>query len=79
MKQRPCRFSISVLWYDCWVGLYWDRKWKALYFCPLPFLVLRFHFGWRCYCEASHRSSDFERCGTMCFHCRRRKDDKTVA
>ena len=29
-------------WYDAWVGLYFDRKARALYVCPLPFVVLRF-------------------------------------
>jgi len=25
-------------WYDAWVGFYWDRATKTLYFCPVPCL-----------------------------------------
>lgn len=31
-------------WYDAWVGLYWDRKARRLYFLPLPFVGLVFEF-----------------------------------
>lgn len=24
-------------WYDCWVGIYYDRKNKKLYILPIPF------------------------------------------
>jgi hypothetical protein len=27
-----CRFY----WYDFWVGLYWDRRKRVLYICPVP-------------------------------------------
>jgi hypothetical protein len=28
-------------WYDLWVGLYVDRKGRALYFCPVPMFGLK--------------------------------------
>jgi hypothetical protein len=31
-------------WYDIWVGLYWDRKKRILYICPLPMLVIAVYF-----------------------------------
>lgn len=32
-------------WYDLWVGFYWDRKTRALYFLPLPTVGWRFGFA----------------------------------
>ena|SRR3990167_6314772 len=32
------RFNIEFIfrWYDLWVGFYWDRKSRILYFFPVP-------------------------------------------
>ncbi len=38
----PSWLTVSFLWYDFWVGFYWDRKARVLYVNPLPMLVLRF-------------------------------------
>lgn len=36
------KVSFSFLWYDVWVGFFWDRKQKIFYFCPLPCCVFKF-------------------------------------
>ena len=36
--------NFDFKWFDFWVGLFYDRKQKILYFCPFPTLVLSF---WR--------------------------------
>ena len=48
--QRPSGESMKLyckvawLWYDLWVGFYWDRVARALYFCPLPTIVFKFYW-----------------------------------
>lgn len=41
--RRPT-FDISFLWYDLWVGFYWDREKRDLYINPLPMVVIRLGF-----------------------------------
>lgn len=31
-------------WYDFWVGLYYDRNARTLYFCPIPCVVFKFYY-----------------------------------
>jgi len=38
------KIKIIFAWYDCWLGFYYDRKNKALYFFPIPMLGLKFQF-----------------------------------
>ena len=42
------RVAYVFAWYDLWVGFYWDRKKRWLYFFPLPMLGIRI--------DCSHRS-----------------------
>ena len=35
------RFRVIFKWYDCWVGLFWDRVGCVLYVFLVPMLGLR--------------------------------------
>jgi hypothetical protein len=35
------KITISFAWYDIWVGVYIDRKNRAVYICPLPMLLIK--------------------------------------
>ncbi len=37
--------DIAFKWFDIYIGLYYDRHEKALYFCPLPMIRIRFQKG----------------------------------
>ncbi len=50
------RVSLIFRWFDFWIGFYWDRKRRHLYFFPVPMvgLLVRFSFRLRC---------SFHKCG----------------
>ena len=37
------RVRAKFAWYDIWVGVFWDRKSRILYVCPLPMLLIEIH------------------------------------
>jgi len=37
--------KFQFLWFDFWMGFYWDQDRKILYFCPLPMCV--FMISWQ--------------------------------
>lgn len=36
------KVKLQFLWYDFWIGFYYDRYRETLYFCPLPCVVFSF-------------------------------------
>jgi len=46
------RISIKFVWYDLWIGFFFDRKNKRLYFCPLPCIVFIIERG-----KSKHKSN----------------------
>lgn len=38
------KLSVAFVWYDFWIGLYYNVERRALYICPLPMLVIRLEF-----------------------------------
>lgn len=41
---KRLHLDVSIKWFDIWFGFFVDVPGKALYFCPLPMLVLKFWF-----------------------------------
>lgn len=35
------KISFQFLWYDAWIGVFFDRKEKTWYICPLPCCVIK--------------------------------------
>lgn len=36
--------SFQFIWYDMWIGAYWNPHTKTLFICPLPMCVIRIVF-----------------------------------
>lgn len=39
------RIRVRFVWYDFWIGGYWDKGTKTLYLCFLPCLPIIISFG----------------------------------
>jgi hypothetical protein len=37
----PFEWEFFFAGYDVWIGFYWDRKVRVLYFCPLPMIGVK--------------------------------------
>jgi len=39
------KFTYLVVWYDGWVGYYWDKKNRTLYLFPIPYVGYKITMG----------------------------------
>ena len=62
--MKPKRIHRFFAWYDFWIGVYYDRKARALYICPLPMCVFKISFddehddSARCVCDSCGQPHD---------------------
>jgi hypothetical protein len=39
------RVHVRFAWYDLWVGLFYDRKKRIIYVCPMPTLLIEWRLS----------------------------------
>lgn len=44
LRNNEAKVKIFWAWFDFWRGLYFDRKKRILYVCPLPTFVIAISF-----------------------------------
>jgi hypothetical protein len=44
-NARHYKMKLSFIWYDIWIGAYWDKAKRRLYICPLPMVVFSVDFN----------------------------------
>ena len=37
--------TFHFIWYDFWIGFFWDQRKRTLYVCPLPMCVIKIQWG----------------------------------
>jgi hypothetical protein len=42
--HQRIRWKIHWMWFDFWMGLYYDKRKEVIWFCPFPMLALRIWF-----------------------------------
>jgi len=42
--KKYLKRKVAFLWYDFWIGAFYDKDKGILYICPLPMVVFKF---WR--------------------------------
>lgn len=42
IRKRNYKFQIFFAYYDFWIGFYWDRDKRILYYIPIPCIVFSF-------------------------------------
>lgn len=38
------KVTFSLVWFDAWIGAYFDQQKRILYICPLPCCVVKVEF-----------------------------------
>jgi hypothetical protein len=41
-KAGKYKYTFHFLWFDFWVGIFYDRETGIFYLCPFPMLVFKF-------------------------------------